>query len=260
MSMIEAWRWSSAPAAALACALLGLVPASAQSVTRLPVIDRAIAEHGGALYEASRTRLRLCSLSGCSDLDVRMDHGAYDYRVVGAYRDRERRVRVTNATVEHWLDGERQPVGDPEQEQSLRDWVMARVYFCFLPYRLNDPGVYKQDLGIESWKGRELHKVKVTFAAGSSSDAQDEYLFWLDPESGRVEQFAYSYERGDPGLRFRRGFNYRRVGGILFFDQENLGAEGEGLTVDAITPRFVETSLRPVSTVVLRDIRVDAVD
>ena len=42
----------------------------------------------------------------------------------------------------------------------------------FLPYRLNDPGVYKQDLGLERWGDRELHKVKVTFEPGSSNAAE----------------------------------------------------------------------------------------
>ena len=250
-------RWA---ATAILVFLAALAPASGARVARLPVVDRAIAFHGGALYEASRTRLRLCSLSGCWDLDVRMDEGVYDHRVRGSYRGRERRVRVTNESAEHWLGGEARPVRGPDEEGILRDWVMARIYFWFLPYRLNDPGVYKEDLGLEVWKGKELRKVKVTFEVGTGTDAQDEYLYWLDAATGRVEQFAYSYESGDPGLRFRRNFNYRRVGGILFFDQENLGVEGDGLTVDLITPQYVDTALRPVSTVELKDIRVESLD
>ena len=68
---------------------------------------------------------------------------------------------------------------------------------------------------------------------------------------------AYTYQDEPGGLRFRRLFNYRRVGGILFFDQENLGLEGAGLGVDAITPQYVEDALRPISTVTLEDVRVE---
>ena len=57
-------------------------------------------------------------------------------------------------------------------------------------------------------------------------------------------------------MRFRRAFNYRRVGGILFFDQENWGIDGPGLGVDQIDPEFVR-SLPHVSTVELEDIRVE---
>ena len=73
-----------------------------------------------------------------------------------------------------------------------------------------------------------------------------------------MEQLAYSFQ-GDPGgLRFRRAFNYRRVGGILFFDQQNLGAEGDGLRVALIDPQFVSGRMREVSTVLLSDIEVES--
>jgi hypothetical protein len=97
----------------------------------------------------------------------------------------------------------------------------------------------------------------VRFAEGSSTDADDEYTYWFDPESGRLEQFAYSYSGNPDGLRFRKLHNYREVGGLLFFDQENLGAEGEGLSVGAITPEFVADRLRVVSEVRLEGIRVE---
>jgi len=123
---------------------------------------------------------------------------------------------------------------------------------------LGDPGVAQRDLGLESWGGRQLHRVKITFRAGSSTDAQDEFVYWFDPDNGRMEQFAYSFE-GDPGgLRFRRLFNYRRVGGMLFFDQENLGIDADGLDIDQVTPEFVDRRMRLISTVTVDDLRVEA--
>ena len=133
---------------------------------------------------------------------------------------------------------------------------MARVYFAFLPSRLDDPSVGLEDLGREDWDGRALRKVKVTFEAGTSTDAEDEFLYWFDPDTARLEQFAYSYERNDGGLRFRKLINYRRVGGILFFDQKNYGIDGPGLSVDLISPEFFRDSMHHVSTVELKDILV----
>lgn len=224
-------------------------------VDRLPIVDRAIEHHGGDVYRASETELDICSLSGCFHLVVRMDGGLYDYDVRGEVRGTERRVRATNDTVERWDAGE--PVAlDAEQGRRERNFADARVYFPFLPYRLNDPGVYKQDLGLERWGDRELHKVKVTFEPGSSNAAEDQYLFWFDPETGRLEQLAYSFAGNPGGLRFRRGYDYRRVGGILFSDQENLGIDEAGLTVDQVTPAFVAERMKPISKVVLRDVEV----
>lgn len=227
-------------------------------VTSLPIVDRAIEFHGGEIYDSSVSDLEICSKSGCFEIHARREGGEYDHRVQGEVRGVLRDVRATNEKV--WLleDGQSVEI-DSEREADLRDWVSARVYFPFLPYRLNDGSVYKQDLGLESWDGRDLRKVKVTFAPGSSTDADDEYMYWFEPETGRLIQFAYSYSGKPGGLRFRRGSNYRRVGGLLFFDQENLGLEGDDLSVDQITPKLVAT-MPTVSNVQLSDIRVAPVE
>jgi hypothetical protein len=223
----------------------------------LAVVDAAIEHHGGALFDASRSSFEVCSKSGCSAVSVTMNGGLFEYDVTATVRGTERRVRSTNEALELWEDGESVAVDDPRRRQSLRDWAMQRVYFNFLPFRLNDPSVYKQDLGIETWGDRRLHKVKISFAPGSSTDASDEYLYWFDPESSRLELFAYSY---GGGLRFRRLFDYRRVGGLLFYNQENWGVEGEGLSVDSVTPQYVEAEMRHVSTIELRVITVDSLN
>ena len=229
----------------------------APKVKRLEIVDRAIEYHGGDLYTNSETELELCSKSGCFQVRARVDGDLYEYDVTGKMRDRERRVLSTNEAVTVWDNGQPVPVED-DPRIGVRDWAMARVYFCFLPYRLNDPSVYKQDLGIVEWQGRRLHKVKVSFEPGSSTDAEDEYLYWFDPDTGRVEQFAYSYFNaysGARGLRFRKALNHREVGGILFFDQENYAAE-KTPSVDVITPEYVEESMRLLSTVRMQNIRV----
>lgn len=243
-------------AAAVAAPGAGAEP---PKLERLEIVDRAIEQHGGELYRRSETGLDLCSLSGCFRVRARIDGGLYEYEVRGEVRGVERRVLVSNQRAERWDAGA--PVAlDAEGERRERDFADARVYFPFLPFRLNDPGVYKQDLGLEEWGGRRLHKVRVTFEPGSSTAAEDQYLYWFDPESGRLEQFAYSFS-GDPGgLRFRRGHDYRRIGGLLFFDQENLGIDEAGLSVDQVTPAFVAERMRKVSDVELRGIEVRPLD
>lgn len=234
----------------------GRTPAAA--VERLPIVDKSILFHGGERYTASVTELDICSKSGCFHLRAEVDGDRYDYTVSGQVRGHERKVRSTNDTVEAWQDGEPLDVA-PEREQSYRDFAMARVYFPFLPYRLNDPSVWKRNFGIVDWEGKKLHKVEVVFEAGTSTDADDEYMYWLDPATGRVEMFAYSYSDNEGGLRFRRAIDHRRVGGLLFFDQENHGVEGPGLDVGQIDPAFVADEMRLVSTIRLKNIRVEEI-
>ena len=227
---------------------------------KLDIVERAIEHHGGALFTSSETTLRQCSRSGCSKVSARLDGGLYVYDVTGERRGEPQRVRVSNDSLELWRAGEAIDVDTgSEDAQRLRDWVMARVYFPFLPYRLDDASVWKQDLGVESWGGRALHKVRVLFDPDSSTDADDVYLYWFDAETAELVQFAYSYS-GDPGgLRFRVLENPRRVGGLLFHDQKNYGTEGPDLTVLRLTPESVR-GLRLVSTVTFDEISVNELE
>jgi hypothetical protein len=232
--------------------------AGGESVLRSPIVDRAIEYHGGSRFDAGRTTFDVCSKAGCATVVVEMNRGRFVYDVTAAAGAGKRRVRSTNDSVELWEQDRSVPIEGTRRSQQLRDWAMERVYFNFLPYRLNDPSVYKEDLGEESWGGRALHKIKVTFEPGSSTSASDEFLYWFDPDTARLELFAYSYDVNGGGLRFRRLFNYRRVGGILFFDQQNWGVEGADLSVDLVTEEFVDASMRRVSTVEVRNIGVEA--
>ena len=244
--------------------LLAWAPAgqAAEKVRDLPIIDRAIDFHGGDLYLSTRTSLTVGSRSGAFDVVSTMDGDNFEHVVSGKSSDGAvRKVRQTNSAIEEWSDGE--PVTlDEEGRRRAQAFVEARVYFPFLPFRLNDPSVWKEDQGIEDWDGKKLHRVKVTFDAGSSNSAHDQYVFWFDPESARLEQYAYSFgtgrERG--GLRLRKPFDYRRFGGILFFDVDNLGVNGSGkeLTVDLLTPGYVKEKMEHVSFVNLSNIKVRA--
>lgn len=253
--VVETSYGESAPADAA-------VEADPEAVERLAIVDRSIAFHGGAIYRGSRTRLNIASRSGSFELEVTRRGSLFDYVVEDSVDGQTRITRVDNDATERHVGGERLAL-DAERERRARDFVFARVYFPFLPYGLNDPDVFKHDQGLETWNGRQLHRVKVTFTPGSSTDASDDYAYWFDPESGRLEQYAYSFGNGTPrgGLRFRRLSNYRRVGGLLFFDAANLGFDGEGdFSVDAITPQAVEEAMRPISEVRLSAIEVERLD
>ncbi len=153
----------------------------------LPIVDRSIELHGGDLYEHSTISFTIVSKSGAFDAEVLQDGGTFRYAVISDTDQGRRTVVSTNDGVQVLLDGEPQEV-PADRAQRFRDFVSARVYFPLLPYRLDDPSVHQEDLGLETWPGadgpRGLHKVKVTFEGGSSTDAQDEYLYWFDPETG----------------------------------------------------------------------------
>ena len=222
----------------------------------LPILDKAIEFHGGALYEHSVTSLTISSLSGTFDIVARIDGGLFDYTVtgkVGTDPQIERRVRLTNTTVQRWDDGVEVEL-DEQTAQQARNFVNARVFFPFLPHSLAGVDAFQEDLGLETWTGRSLHKVKVTFRAGTSTDAGDSYIFWFDPESGRVEQFGYDFAGG---LRFRQATEFTRAGGMLFSDQENYAIDGERIPVDVLTPEYVDENMELLSVVKISNISVE---
>jgi hypothetical protein len=238
--------------------LLLVAPLVAAQPPRSPLIERAVAFHGGELYERSETTMTLVSANGSFDLRVRRAGGLFEIAVDGRMEDgTPRRALLTNDSVREWRGGEELRL-DGEGAARARRFVQARVWFPFLPYGLLGEAVRHQEQGLERWGERTLQRVKVTFAAAPGEKPADEYAFWLDPDSGRVEQYAYAYDQGTPaaGLRFRQARNHRRVGGLLFFDVENLGVDGRpGLTVDLVNPDFVK-GLEPISAVTLSQIEV----
>ena len=251
-------------AAALLLACAGAEPASEPRPTapqgtsdRLEIVDRAIEHHGGELFESSRVRLTVASRSGSFDVDSTTDGDRFEYVIRASAGDDQREYRRDNAALEVTEGGEPMEMDETEHVRA-ESYVNQRMYFLFLPYKLNDPGTYKEDQGLEEWNGRQLHRVRVTFEPGSSAGADSAYVYWFDPETARLEQFAYDYSKGT-GLRFRILRNYRRIGGLLFYDADNYGLNtlDGGLTVDDITPTYVEEELPLVSRIEHRDVQVE---
>lgn len=224
---------------------------------RLEIVDRAIEHHGGDLFEHSRVRLTVASRSGSFDVDSTTDGDRFEYVIRASEGSDEREYRRDNRALEVTEAGEPMEMDETEQVRA-ESYVNQRMYFLFLPYKLNDPGTYKEDRGIEEWNGRQLNRVRVTFEPDSSDGAGSAYVYWFDPETARLEQFAYDYSKGT-GLRFRILRNYRRIGGLLFYDADNYGLNTPdgGLTVDDITPAYVAEELPLVSRIEHRDVQVE---
>ena len=215
------------------------------------IVVKAIDFHGNDVFQSAAISLTITSLSGSFQIDSTREAGRFEF-VVTDPRSR-RRVRLTNNSVEEWRDGVETQLDD-ESAQRARAFTDARVFFPLLPFTLDGGDISFDDLGLDPWDGRDLHKVRVSFSPGSSNDADDTYMFWFDPDTGRVEQFGYDF---NGGLRYRKAVAFNRVGGVLFSDQENYAIDGERVPVDMLSPEYVADNMRLMSTVVLSDIEVE---
>ncbi len=217
------------------------------------IVQQSIEFHGGALYEASTITMTISSLSGSFEIEPTRDGGQFEHIVTGTRDDTERRVRLTNDTVQEWRNGEEIDL-DEETATRARAYVDARVFFPLLPYTLKGGDIQFDDLGLETWHGRDLHKVRVSFTPGTSNDADDAYIFWFDPDTGQMEQFGYDF---DGGLRLRTATSFERVGGVLFSTQENYAIDGGRVPVNMLSPEYVEENMELLSTVTVSNMSVE---
>ena len=218
------------------------------------IVAKSIEFHGGNLYEGSAITMTITSLSGSFQIEATRQGGQFDHAVIGTTREGvERRVRVTNDAVQEWRGGEEVEL-DEQEVTRARAFVDARVFFPLLPYTLNGGDVNYEDLGIETWEGRDLHKIRVSFTPGTSNDADDAYMFWFDPETGQMEQFGYDF---DGGLRFRKGIEFQQVGGVIFSTQENYAIDGGRVPVGMLSPSYVAENMSLLSTVVISAVTVE---
>jgi len=131
-------------------------------------------------------------------------------------------------------------------------------YFALLPYGLNDAAVIKENLGSVSIKGKNYHKIKVTFQQeGGGEDFEDVFLYWVNTETYTVDYLAYSYqEDSGVGIRFREAYNVRTINGLRFVDYNNFKPKEESLNLLDTDKAFEAGNLKLLSKIELKNITV----
>ncbi len=71
-------------------------------------------------------------------------------------------------------------------------------YFFGLPFVTADPGANQQDLPEATLDGKTYNRVKITFGENIGDAPDDQYILWLDQQTGQLELINYSvtYGRG----------------------------------------------------------------
>ena len=131
-------------------------------------------------------------------------------------------------------------------------------YFSVLPYGLNDEAVNKTYLGLISLKGKEYHKIKVTFEEnGGGDDYDDEFVYWIDAKSYKVDYLAYSYHVNGGGMRFREAYNERIINEIRFVDYNNYKPKSKDDSLFELDKLYEKDNLKLLSKIELKNIKVD---
>ncbi|MEM9680995.1 MAG: DUF6503 family protein, partial [Bacteroidota bacterium] len=164
---------------------------------------------------------------------------------------------LTNSGFERFVNSTKMPVADSMAIKYSAS-VNSVHYFSILPYGLNDKAVNKTLIGEDTIKGKAYHLIKVTFSEeGGGEDYEDVFLYWVNKSTHKVDYLAYSYNEDDGlGVRFREAYNERYVEGLRFVDYNNYKPADEDHNLFELGRRFDEDSLKLVSKIELKQIKV----
>ena len=220
------------------------------------IVDRAIEAHGGELYEKVKI-----------SFDFRERH----YQILKTPWRFEYSREFTDS-LGHILDvlnndgfvrtvnGKEVSVTE-ERIQAYSNSVNSVAYFAFLPYGLNDPAAGKRWKGETELDGQTYDIIEVTFdEEGGGEDFEDEFLYWFNQKSNRLDYLAYSYHTEGGGLRFRKAMNPRTIEGILIQDYENYKPKDSSVGLEDLEELFRAGELELLSEIILENVTVEVLE
>ena len=188
-------------------------------------------------------------------------NGQFTYTRIGKNRDSSLvRDIYTNKGFTRYIDETMASITE-ERKNAYTNSVNSVMYFAFLPLWLKDPAVILKDLGKSSIKGKEYHKIRVTFQQeGGGDDFEDVFLYWFDVEDYSMDYLAYKYFTGKGGMRFREAYNQRTVDGITLQDYRNLQPKiKDGVPFEQIEKAFENGKLEELSIIELKNMKIKTI-
>ncbi len=127
--------------------------------------------------------------------------------------------------------------------------INSVIYFATLPYKLNDKAINVKYIEETSIKDIIYDVLEITFdKEGGGEDHDDEFHYWINKETKKIDYLAYNYKVNKGGVRFRSAYNKRVVGGITFQDYINYKAE-VGTPLKDLPRLFEANKLKEISKI-----------
>jgi hypothetical protein len=220
------------------------------------IVDKAVAAHGGKLYDQMFVEFDFRN----RHYTAKRDNGYFIY--TRQYTDSTGLIRdiLTNEGFVRTLNGDTVELPE-ERAAAYTNSVNGVIYFALLPQALNDPPVITEKLEDVRIRGKEYHKIKVTFNTKGGSDVHDDiFVYWFEKDSYTMNYFAYLFYSDGGGIRFREAFNTRNINGIVFSDYKNYALNDTTFDVTRIDSLYRENQLSLLSEIRLENIQVTILD
>ncbi|MDA9038383.1 deoxyribose-phosphate aldolase, partial [Flavobacteriaceae bacterium] len=120
-----------------------------------------------------------------------------------------------------------------------------------------DPAVISEFIGTTTIYEKSYWTLKVRFSEdGGGEDFQDEYRYWIDPDTGYIHYLAYNYLTDGGGVRFRRAKNIRKEKGFVFQNYTNYKPHKKYTALDSLPLLFEMGKLIEISQIENKNIQV----
>ncbi|MFB9054846.1 DUF6503 family protein [Formosa undariae] len=185
------------------------------------IINETILAHGGDLYNTANYSFVFRK----NTFQFKNNHSEYVYSKTYEKEGSEIIDVLDNGSFSRMINGKAVELSDKDIASGTGS-INSVIYFTTLPYKLNDEAVNSKLMESTSIKGEQYETIQVTFNEdGGGEDHDDEYYYWINKNTKKIDYLAYNYSVNKGGVRFRTAFNKRVVDGITFQDYINYEAE-----------------------------------
>ena len=169
---------------------------------------------------------------------------------------KEVRDVLSNNGFQRTLDKEVSVVPD-SMAVKYSESVNSVHYFSVLPYGLNDGAVKKKLLESTQIKGKEYHKVQITFMQeGGGVDYDDVFIYWIGKKDFNIDYMAYTFHVNGGGKRFREVRKEHLINGVRFTDHNNYKPKDASVDLSTLDQLFEENQLIKLSEINLENIQI----
>ncbi|NNF34953.1 MAG: hypothetical protein HKN68_12645 [Saprospiraceae bacterium] len=215
------------------------------------IVDDAIKAHGGKKYEKLHIGFKFRKYL----YEIKRNKGEFKYQRtyngdMGLYTE-----VLDNDGVSRQLNAENVELNG-KTYNSVKESINSQVYFALLPFALNDAAVNKEYLGEAMVEGEPYHKIKVTFdQEGGGEDFEDVFIYWFHKEKKTMDYLAYEFHVNKGGFRFRKAYNSRKVGGIIWQDYINYKESDATTPLEDYDQLLEQGKLIELSRIELEDVK-----
>lgn len=184
------------------------------------IVNKAIEAHGGKLYTTADYSFVF------REKNYRFQNNRSNFEYSSEIQKGDSVVKdiLTPKKFERFVNGKLQLL-NKEQTGKYSETLNSVIYFVMLPYKLQDASVNKEFVEESTIKGKKYDAIHITFAQdGGGKDFDDEYQYWINKDTHKIDYLAYNYRVNDGGVRFRAAINTRVIAGVTFQDYINYAA------------------------------------